>query len=238
MIPKRLIQTHRSQRSLTLLHQKCARSLRTRHADYDYRFFSDTQCRRFIAERNRGFLDLWDYYRRPVQRADFFRVFAVYELGGFYFDLDVYFHRSLDAEALAGPLIFPWEWTMSGSYFQQRHRRPATRADELRQIGNYAFGAEAGHWFLREVLEEMIRRTGQIDAQNVADDDVLFSTGPDVLNAVFRRHESALAGEMVLLAGEPKPRPPCHTDARLAGSSFQFGKYGNHLMTSSWRGGR
>lgn len=238
MIPRCIIQTHRSTRSLTPLHRKCAGLLQELHGDYEYRFFSDAECRRFIRERNRGFLDLWDFYRRPVQRADFFRVFAIHELGGFYFDLDVYFHLPLDESVLAGPLVFPWEWRMSKSYYQRRHRRSPAHPDELRQIGNYAFGGMAGHWFFREVLEEMIRRTGYIDAQNVSDDDVLYSTGPDVLNATFRRCESRLSGEMILLEGEPKPRPPCHTDSKLAGSSFQFGKYGNHLMTSVWRGAR
>jgi mannosyltransferase OCH1-like enzyme len=238
MIPRRLFQTHKSAAHLEPLHQKCARTLKTLNQDFEYRFFSDRDCRRLIEERNAGFLPLWDYYRRPVQKADFFRVFAVYELGGFYFDLDVFFHEPLDNAALDAALVFPLEWTMSPSYFEHRHRHPASSPKDLAQIGNYAFGGEAGHWFFREVLEEMIRRTGEIDAQNVNDDDVLYSTGPDVLNAVFRRFRGRLANErIVVLEGDQKPRPPCHTDPQRAGSSFQFGKFGNHLMTSVWRGG-
>lgn len=239
MIPKRLIQTHKSAAHLGPLHRKCAQSLKKLNRDFEYLFFSDKECREFIKERNAGFLPLWDFYRRPVQKADFFRVFAVYELGGFYFDLDVFFHEPLEGDLRDASLVFPWEWTMSPSYFQHRHRHVPPDSGHLRQVGNYAFGGVAGHWFFREMLEEMIRRTGEIDAQNPSDDDVLYSTGPDALNAVFRRNETRMAGERVeLLTGDEKPRPPCHVDRQLAGSSFQFGKYGNHLMTSVWRGGK
>lgn len=234
MIPRRLIQTHKNKSSLNLLHRKCQRTLLRLHPEYEYRFFSDRDCVRFIKERLPGFLPLWHFYPRPVQRADLFRVLAVYELGGFYFDLDVFFHEPLD-DLLGSEIVFPEEWQMSKEFYAIRHRVPAETRQQLVQLGNYAFGARPRHWFLREVLEEMIRRTGETDTQNLTDMDVLFSTGPDCVNGVARKEHGRLETEITRLQGDPEPQEPLPVKEWGDPQWFQFGRYANHLMTGVWK---
>ena len=244
MIPQRLIQLWLTPESsvatknppLKMLHRKCQRSLLQRHPDFEYRLFSNEDCVQFIKERRPGFLPLWHYYPRPVQRADFFRVLALYELGGFYFDLDIFFHEPIH-ELARHSLVFPAEWVMPADIYERRHREPARKRKDLHQVGNYAFGAAPKHWFLRELLEEMVRRTNEVDMQNLSDDDVLYTTGPDMVNAVARRFPHELASEMVVLRGEKKPRQPVPPKSWGKDEWFQFGKYGNHLMSSVWRKG-
>lgn len=208
--------------------------MRRLHPDYEFLFFSDRDCRRFIRTACPGFLPLWDFYPRGVQRGDFFRILVIYELGGFYFDTDVFFHEPLPL-APDKPLIFPHEWTMAPQGYLHRHRAEAASAEDLEQMGNYAFGAAARHWFLRAVLEEMIRRTGEVDMQDLSDDDVLYSTGPDVLNAVARIHRERLGDELILLRGQNEPRAPVAQSHLGPPSWFQFGPFANHLMSGTWR---
>ena len=242
MIPKRLIQLWLTPEDaatcqkppLKLLHRKCQQSLLKLHPDFEYCFFSNEDCVEFMKAKWPSFLPLWHHYPRPVQRADFFRVLALYELGGFYFDLDIYFHEPIHA-LTKHDLVFPAEWVMPEDLYQRRHREPLQRRKDLHQVGNYAFGAAPKHWFLRELLEEMIRRTNEVDMQNLTDAAVLFTTGPDMVNAVARRFPNELAKEMVRLKGEPSPRKPVAVVQWGKKEWFQFGKYGNHLMSSAWR---
>ena len=83
-IPRRIIQTHRSADVMPELRA----SWIEQHPDYDYRFFTDEQCRAFVAEQLPGLLATYDALPLPVQRADLFRYAAVYELGGVYADVD------------------------------------------------------------------------------------------------------------------------------------------------------
>ncbi|BCU79298.1 glycosyltransferase [Luteolibacter sp. LG18] len=237
MIPRRFIQTHSSELALTPLHRDCQESLRSHHPGFEYLFFSDAACRKFIEQRNPGFLPLWDYYPKGVQRSDFFRILAIYELGGFYADMDVFFHDSVE-DLLSHSLVFPVEWQMPHSLYVERHREEPVEDTDLYQYGNYAFGAEPGHWFFREILEEMIRRTALVDMQDLQDNDILYSTGPDVVNSTYRKFRDRAAPVIHGLLGEASPRPPQPVKAWGDPEWFQFGRYGNHLMTSVWRGKR
>lgn len=233
MIPKRFIQTYSSENNLLPIHQQCQESLKSLHPKFEYLFFSDLDCRKFIRERNPDFLWLWDLYPRGVQKADFFRVFAVYELGGFYADMDVFFHELVDS-LITNTLVFPIEWKMSKSIYLDRYKEELEMESDLFQFGNYAFGAEPKHWFLREILEEMINRTTLIDMNNLKDSDILYSTGPDVVNSVYRKFRNQIDAIICGLQGETYPRPPIPKEWGEP-EWAQFGIYGNHLMTGVWR---
>ena len=87
-IPRRIIQTART-RDLSLKQRAMMTNLRLLHPDYEHRFFDDEDVRRFIVQECPQYRDVFDGFRFPIQRYDFFRYLAVHRLGGFYFDLDV-----------------------------------------------------------------------------------------------------------------------------------------------------
>ena len=233
-IPARLIQTYHSEYAFPPVFADCRRVARRLHPRWEHRFFSDHAGREFIRRRRPDLLELYDFYPRPVQRADLFRVVAVHELGGFYLDLDVHLFHPLD-ELRAARLVIAEEWRMSAEIYRARNHAPHGDVRDLFQIANYGFGAVRGHWFLGEVIEEMIRRAEFVNPSTCWNDDVLLSTGPDVLNAVYRRQRAELAAGTILLRGRNDPPEPRAQFRDGEPWHFQFGRYGNHLMRSAWR---
>lgn len=202
--------------------------------DYEHVFFDDFAARDFIEERRPALLSVYDAFLRNVQRADLFRLVAVAELGGFYLDMDVLLFRRLD-ELCAATVVFPFERGFTPETFLRRHRCAHAHDEELAQIGNYGFGATAGHWFLEEVIAEIQSRASDLTSRTHPV-DVLWSTGPDCLNAVLHRHHERLRGELQILRGTPSPEElqscgwePCHQP-----DWYHFGPCGTHLMTSTW----
>jgi len=59
------------------------------HPGWEYKFWTDESARKFIAEEYAWFLDTYDGYPYPIQRADALRYFAVYHYGGVYADMDL-----------------------------------------------------------------------------------------------------------------------------------------------------
>src|SRR5437762_9491229 len=93
-IPRRIIQTAKSC-DLPLLQRAAQTSLRLLNPDFEYQFFDDAAVRTFIDEKVPQYRLAFDSFRIPIQRIDFFRYLAIWELGGFYFDTDVLFASAL-----------------------------------------------------------------------------------------------------------------------------------------------
>ena len=58
------------------------------HEDYEYKLWTDAGSREFIATEYPWFLDSFDNYDYPIQRADAIRYFVLAHFGGIYIDLD------------------------------------------------------------------------------------------------------------------------------------------------------
>lgn len=189
------------------------------HPNWEHRFYDDADCRELFRCELPQLLGLYDGYPVAVQRADLFRVAAVYLFGGFYVDLDVVGHRPLD-DLCGHPCVLAEEKTLSPS--------EATRfghAHPLR-IANYMFGAEPRHPFWLDLLAAMLE---EADRPIATDDDVLESTGPGLLTRVFHRAAEGHPG-IVLLRNRGTRCDRC------GGVSCSFGDHASHLHLGSWRG--
>ena len=226
MIPSRLIQTGKTH-NLKLLEQAAVASLRLLNPGFEHIYFSDLEVEAFIDREFPEYRGVFDGFRFPIQKFDFFRYLAVYRLGGFYFDLDVFLAKGV-ADLTTASCVFPFEeLTLS------RHLRTQYSLDW--EIGNYAFGAEAGNPFMRAVIDNCVR--AQKDPAWVApmmkgipswfrgNFEVLNSTGPGLITRTLAEHPD-LARKVTVLF----PDDVC--DIR---NWHQFGQYGVHLMAASWR---
>ena len=63
----------------------------------EYKLWTDASSRAFIAEQYPWFLDSFDGYPYPIQRADAIRYFVLHYYGGIYMDLDVGCQQRMDA---------------------------------------------------------------------------------------------------------------------------------------------
>jgi hypothetical protein len=103
------------------------------------------------------------------------------------------------------------------------------------EIGNYAFGAAAGHPFLKRVIDACAR--GQTDplwrAQITAslpralraDLDVIYSTGPGLVSRTLAES----------VRSEHTPTVLFPDDVTDRASWDRFGNYGVHLGSGTWR---
>jgi inositol phosphorylceramide mannosyltransferase catalytic subunit len=189
-----------------------------RHPGWEHRYY-DNEARREVVSREFPYvLSLYDSYPADIQRADLFRVIAVYVSGGFYIDLDIACHASLE------PLceyrcVLGEEKTLSPEeaiHLGHRHRL---------RVANYMFGSEPGHPFWLEVLQEMLC---QAERKIVSENDILESTGPGLWTNVYHRVKDHHP-DILLLRNE-------HLACNRCGAiSCQFGAFASHLHVGSWR---
>ena len=228
-IPARIIQTAPT-RDLTPADRAAAASLRLHHPGWEYLFFDDTDIEDFVAMEFPEHRATFDDFPHAVQRSDFFRYLAIYRLGGFYVDLDVILETSLeDLRPLAA--VFPFE-----EISLNQHLRDAHGIDW--EVGNYAFGATAGHPFLAAVIRNCVHSRNSpswrepmfrgIPRWVRSDFDVLNTTGPGLLTRTFAENPEACADVTVL-----QPVPDC--DVCDPANWHRVGRHGVHLMAGTWR---
>jgi hypothetical protein len=227
-IPKRIIQTAR-QRALPLRQRAVVASLRAMNPAFEWRFFDNADVEQFIADTCPQYRQVFDGYRIPIQRYDFFRYLAVYYLGGFYFDLDVVLAEPLDGLLDTG-CVFPFE----GLTYSRLLRSYGMDWE----VGNYAFGAAQGHPFLRAVIENCVRAQSDsawvatmmrgAPALSKAEYYVFYTTGPGIVSRTLAENPQLAPSIKVLF-----PDDVCDPTTWNV-----FGGYGVHLMEGSWRPSR
>lgn len=62
------------------------------YSDYEYKLWTDESARQFLSEEYPWFVETWDNYPFPIQRADAIRYFVLYHYGGIYLDMDTVCH--------------------------------------------------------------------------------------------------------------------------------------------------
>ncbi|KAH9943492.1 nucleotide-diphospho-sugar transferase [Epithele typhae] len=141
--------------------------------DYEYMLWTDNGSRDFLAEHYRWFLDTFDGYTYPIQRADAIRYFVLYHYGGVYIDLDMGCLRPMDP-LLVYPVILPKTIPVG--------------------VSNDLMFAEKGHPFLAQTIHGLTK----FDYNWIINyPTVMFSTGPMFLSAEYGAWTSS--GEVRIL---------------------------------------
>lgn len=225
MIPQRIIQT--GPPNLPVLLQAAMKGVELLHPDFEIRFFDDAMIEAFLDENFPQYRSDYHTFKHRIQKYDFFRYLAVYRFGGFYLDLDIFLARPL-TPLLNSACVFPFEELAEGEYFSQRFGMDW-------QIGQYAFGAEAGHPFLAAIIENCLRAKRDpgfvqpmmrgIPASMQSDFFVLNTTGPGLVSRTFAENPGLVQDVRVLFPDDVCDRKTWH----------QFGDFGVHHMAGSWR---
>jgi len=225
-IPRRIIQTGKYARQ-PLLNRAIIANLRLLNPDFEYLFFDDHQVTDLISREFPQYVDIFRSFKFPIQRYDFFRYLAVYHHGGFYFDLDVLLASSLSPLLEMG-CVFPFEALTLSNHLRYNHQMDW-------EVGNYAFGAVAGHPFLKAVIDSCVR--AQQDPHWVApmldgspgllraEYLVLNTTGPGLVSRTLAENSDLAKLVHVLF-----PDNVCDVE-----NWNRFGDFGVHLMSGSWR---
>jgi len=225
-IPARIIQTGKH-RDLPLVAQAAVANLKCLNPGFEYVFFDDADVVAFIRQEFPQYQALFESFPFRIQKYDFFRYLAVFRLGGFYFDTDVFLARGLH-ELLTHRCVFSFEELTINRHLRRNHGMDW-------EIGNYAFGAAAEHPFMQAVIDNCVRSQREpawvqpmmqgIPRPFRTDFEVLNSTGPGMLSRTLAENPQLAADVTVLF-------PP---DVCDSGTWHQFGDFGVHLMEGSWR---
>ena len=225
-IPKRLIQTAKS-KDLPPLGKAAVSSLRLHNPDLEYCFFDDKQVDDFIHSRPQ-YRELFASYSVPIQRYDFFRYLAIYELGGFYFDTDV-LPTSRLSELRGYTCVFSFERLTYCELLRNRYGMDW-------EIGNYAFGATPRHPFVGAIIENCFRAQRDHAWRDEAlkslprflrnDLYVIHTTGPGLVSRTLAEYRNAEFPVHVLFPKNVLDRKNCWN---------LFGPFGIHLGQGSWR---
>lgn len=225
-IPKRIIQTDKS-RDLPLLARAAVANIQLLNPDFEYMFFDDRQVEEFIDKEFPEYRSVFDAFPVRIQRYDFFRYLAVYRYGGFYLDMDVFLALSL-SELLEFGCVFPFEALTINTYLREKHEMDW-------EVGNYAFGAAAGHPFLMAIIENCIRAQKDPDwVRNMGrgmprifreEYYVLYTTGPLLVSRTLAEFPNVEKEVKVLF-----PDDVCNE-----ANWNRFGQFGVHLMDGTWR---
>ena len=163
---------------------------------FEHEMFDDERALAFVAEHYPE-TELLSVYRGCARslRSGLFRLATVSKLGGFYMEMAAGW--PLEELAAHSSATFPKEWWKDDAAFKANHFRLPRDKIELWQVGNYAFGAAAGHQFVLDALEEAVRRCAALmaakNASEITDLDVLRSMGSYMLSEVY--HDGRLAGK-------------------------------------------
>jgi inositol phosphorylceramide mannosyltransferase catalytic subunit len=225
-IPPRIIQTAKT-RDLPMLALAAKVTLTQLNPGFEYLMFDDTAVDFFIAERFPQYRDVFEEFPYRIQRFDFFRYLVVWELGGFYFDLDVLLVSSLDSLLERG-CVFPFEELALNRFLRDQYNMDWA-------LGNYAFGAARGHPFLNAIIQNCVRaqrdlawvkpmQRGLPPLQR-SEYYVLNTTGPGLVSRTLAENPDLAADVTVLF-----PEDVC--ESRYWN---RFGEFGLHLMDGSWR---
>jgi hypothetical protein len=225
-IPRRIIQTDKSA-ALPLLAKAAATNLRLLNPDFEYMFFDDAQVEEFIDAEFPQYRHVFDSFSAPIQCYDLFRYLAIYHFGGFYFDTDVFLASGLES-LLEFSCVFPFEHLSMHSFLCEEYGMDW-------EIGNYAFGAAAGHPFLEAIIKNCVRAQQHPEWAEVmmkpiprmfrSEYFVLDTTGPGLVSRTLAEYPDACDQVKVLF-----PENVCDPN-----SWYRFGSYGVHLQVGTWR---
>lgn len=175
LIPRVLHQTWKTADVPAVFHEYRA-SWRRHHPAWSVRLWTDADNRRLVADHYPWFLERYDAYRYPIQRADAARYFILHRHGGLYVDLDFECLRSVE------PLLAPGKCTLGME--PAGHARAFGRE---RILCNAFMAAPPEHPFTEAVLHAL---PGSANAVPIHDRAfILETTGPFLLTRVFERFE-------------------------------------------------
>ncbi|MCJ1416287.1 hypothetical protein MMC32_002622 [Xylographa parallela] len=137
------------------------------HQDYEYKLWTDDSSREFIATEYPWFIETYDKYAFPIQRADAIRYFVLAHFGGTYLDLDDGCARRLD------PL---------NSYPAWLHRTEPTG------ISNDAMASTPHHPFFLYVIESLSAYDRDWGLPYIT---VMYTTGPLFLSVLWKNYMSS-----------------------------------------------
>lgn len=209
-IPKKIFQTWKTNNLPNEISINCVNELKRNNQYFEYYFYTDSDINDFIEQHYPEYKLLFDSFPHNIQKIDFFRLLIIYHYGGFYFDIDVNINKNI-SKLCKYSCVFPEEYkNNTDDYLQNKG------IDYL--IGNYAFGAEPKHPFIKYCIDNVVNQKihDSLIPQNKSK-YIFYTTGPVFITDCYADFTNK-RNIKILKTNE----------------SHCFGNYGKHLMQGSW----
>jgi hypothetical protein len=185
------------------------------------RFYDDAAMAAFVHDRFPEYAGLFDTFRFPVQKADFFRLLVVLDRGGIYADMDMECLAPFGALLDTDKAVFGVEAAVT-----------TTRQAELGyaqpyQIANCIFAAPAGNSFIAAVVADMAAAIAARPVDAVA--GIEDATGP---KALTRRFYARRPRDVAVLRQIYWVPPDLFADLPVLNSRVRC----RHHFKGSWKG--
>ena len=171
-IPRIIHQTWKDQ-NIPIALKVLADSWLIHHPGWEYQFWTDDRNRAFIENHFPEFLNIYDGYQYNIQRVDAVRYFILFKYGGVYIDLDFECVRSTALLLENQDCVFSFEPPLHSKFH---------KLDQI--ISNAFIASIPGHFVLKRIIEDLTHQ--RIVSSENKFDDILESTGPFMINRVFK----------------------------------------------------
>ncbi len=143
------------------------------HPGWAYRLWTDADNRELIANSFPDYLDIYDGFEHPIQKADAARYFFLYQYGGVYIDLDYLPLQSIENMLAASEILFALE----PPAHCEIHNKPFI-------VSNAFMATVAEHPFFDAILAELPRPNTHENPNT----EILSTTGPFMLTQVYEAY--------------------------------------------------
>lgn len=212
---------------LPLFNQAALTNARLLHPDFEHVLFGKDEMEGFLRKEFPQFQQIMASFPQPIQRFDFFRYLAVYRLGGFYLDTDVFLARSLKP-LLTSECVFAFEELTISNFLRENYGMDW-------ELANYGFGAAPNNAFLGAIIKNCIRALREPTWANQMLRGIPrffqppffapVTTGPGMVSRTFAENPELMEDVTILFPDDVCDERTWH----------QFGNFGVHAQQGSWR---
>jgi mannosyltransferase OCH1-like enzyme len=164
-------------RQLSERQKSWTESWRIKNPVFEYKFYNDIDCFKFISNNYPEYLDLYEDLK-PVEKADVFRYLILHKYGGIYADIDTECLRPIDSliDLFNNSLITGYEYNEPVQYLQ------------------WFIACPKGHETMIELVKEIKRRNWYKHISNKDPNKLTYwLTGPELYTDVIRKTEESVS---------------------------------------------
>lgn len=202
-----------------LRYDRFLKRIKALHPSWQINIWDDASALKVVQEYFPDWVEAYNDYPLPVQRADIFRAMIVYLQGGFYLDLDMYCFRQLD-DLCEKEIVLGVEKILSAEACAHLHHQYPVR------IASYMFGSRPRHGLWLDFLAAAKLISG---TDVFLENDILETTGPGLLTNIFHESKHKYDNIMLLINDDKACLKLCGP------ASCHYGDYAVHYHGGSWR---
>jgi len=208
VIPKIIIQTWKLH-IIPPEYKQWSKTWKTKNPDFEYRFYTDKACYRFIYNNYPQYLDLYEFLV-GIEKVDMFRYLVLHKYGGVYVDMDTECFKPI------GPLLDLFPNSIITGY---EYENPV-------QYLQWFIACPEGCSTMIELVDEILKRSWYkwIKVLSLTPNKLVYwFTGPEMYTTVLRKTQESV----VILE---KGRLGCYDISRIDKNSYL-----QHYFMGSWK---